>query len=374
MNNKLNKEQCNQILKSFKERTNINEDYIYEIYDLAFDGVIELLELQGIDKTVFVDSYQLTYYILGEYIYSTSLLRDEALTNFLNNENIKRSMASVAADKYLSLSIYNHQEKKFTNSFLPPISSINLYVNLMLNIINRYGRGNPSATLILDLLNKSLSISRSIITLLCEGYETEAFAMWRTLHECECTLILLDKYGESAINSYLKHMRYGLAYKGTFEDKNEESAVIQQIKQEMATHDLKSKDMKKYIEYGWMYVIPEYQNVENFKLNFRDGLETLAGLHQYSSIYMMSSEILHSTPLLIYSNEQYFYYITILNLYESFFRIEKVFVSLFFRLVGDEDKKRYMDMRNLYYAQLVNIHKRETINFNKMKRVIKKDA
>lgn len=365
MNKKLTKEEFISRSKSFPRIEKINIDYIYQVYDLAFDGIIELLDKQNL-VDVNVDSFEVISYILGEYIYSTEYLSEEGLEKFLNNESFLQSMASVSADKYLSLSIYNHRENRFTNYYLPPISSINLYINLMLNIVSRYPKNNPKNTLIIDLLIKSLSISRSIIKLLCDGYETEAFAIWRTLHECECTLILLDKYGDLAINSYLKHMRYGLAYKGTFESKEEEDAIFAQIKSEMAAINLKSKDMKKYIEYGWMNAIPETKDIENFKLNFRDGLETLAGLHNYSELYMTSSEILHSTPLLIYSNKQYFYYITLLNLYESFFRIEKVFVSLFFSRVGEKDKLRYMEMRKLYYSQLVNIHKKESINFSKL--------
>lgn len=365
MNNKLTKQQFIEYSKIFSAIANYNIDYLYEVYDMAFDGLVSLLEESNMDNFT-IDSYELISYIAGEYIYSTNLLSGENLEKFLANESFKESMASVSADKYLSLSRYEHRENRFINKYLPPISSIHLYVNLMLNIVNTYPKKNPRNTLIIDLLNKSLSIAKSVIGLLCDGYETEAFAIWRTLHECECTLILLDKYGDVAINSYLKHMRYGLAYKGAFENKEEESKVIQQIKEEMQLVGLKSKDMKKYIEYGWMLAIEDGKNIENFKLNFRDGLETLAGLHNYSGLYMTSSEILHSTPLLIYSNEKYFYYVTLLNLYESFFRIEQVFMTLFFSRVGDEGKVRYMNMRNLYYAQLVNIHKRESIIFRQM--------
>ena len=352
-------------MKSFRQTDKDNIDFLYDVYFIAFDGLIVLMEENNINNFN-INSYELISYIMGEFVYSTSLLKKEDLEKFIANENYKESMASVSADKYLSLSRYEHQENRFINKYLPPISSIHLYVNLMLNIVNTYPKKNPKNTLIIDLLNKSLSISKSIIVLLCDGYETEAFAIWRTLHECECTLILLDKYGDVAINAYLKHMRFGLAYKGAFESKDEEAKVIQQIKDEMQPLGLKSKDMKKYIEYGWMTAIEETKNIENFKLNFRDGLETLAGLHQYSSLYMTSSEILHSTPLLIYSNEKYFYYITLLNLYESFFRIEKVFMTLFFSRVGDEGKMRYMEMRKLYYSQLVNIHKRESFAFHQL--------
>ena len=372
MNNKFTKQQFIERSKFFSTMNNFNTDYLYDVYDVAFDGLEALLEENKVDNFT-INSFELISYIIGEYIYSTSLLSGESLEKFLANDSYKESMASVSADKYLSLSRYEHRENRFINKFLPPISSIHLYVNLMLNIVNTYPKKDPRNTLIIDLLNKSLSIAKSIINLLCDGYETEAFAIWRTLHECECTLILLDKYGDVAINSYLKHMRYGLAYKGAFENKEEESKTIQQVKEEMQLVGLKSKDMKKFIEYGWMNAIEDTKNIENFKLNFRDGLETLAGLHSYSGLYMTSSEILHSTPLLIYSNEQYFYYITLLNLYESFFRIEQVFTTLFFSRVGDEGKVQYMNMRKLYYSQLVNIHKRESIVFRQMGKTKKGD-
>ena len=360
--NRLSKEEFVANVKGYPIKEISSFDYLYDVYDYAVDAIELHYEQQKISEARF-DSDILIAYLLGEYVYAIAPLSSEEKMKLEASENVQISMASVVADKYLSLSLYNHHENKLTNQYLPPISSLSLYVNLMLNIVSMYEKNNPKNTLIIDLLNKSLSISRSIINLLVEGYETEAFAIWRTLHECECTLILLDKYGDLAINSYLKHMRFALAYKGGVLSEAETDQVMSQVKQEMEKYSLKSKDMKKYIEYGWMNAINEVSPVENFKLNFRDGLESLAGLHQYSSLYMTSSEILHSTPLLIYSNKQYFYFVTLLNLYESFFRIEKVFVSLFFARVGDAQKNQYAEMRKLYYSQLVNIHRRESLNF-----------
>ena len=228
----------------------------------------------------------------------------------------------------------------------------------MLNIVKGYKKTDPQSTLISDLLMKSLTISRCILENLLNGYETEAFSSWRTLHECECTLIILDKYGEPLINNYLKHMNFGFAFNDSIKDKEQQDKVFYEMKEEMRAKGLKSKDIRKYIEYGWLYpIVPEGD--ETFKLNFRDGLEKLAGLSEYSKRYEISSEIIHSTPLLIYSNKEYFYYMTLLSLYESFFRLEKVFVSLFSKRVNPEQMMRYQDMRKVYYSQLVSIHKRE---------------
>ena len=190
------------------------------------------------------------------------------------------------------------------------------------------------------------------------GYETEAFSSWRTLHECECTLLLLEKYGNPLINRYLIHMQYGIVFKKEDKDDERGNKIFSDMKEEMRELGLKSKDIKKYIEYGWLYEIPGIKEDENFKLNFRDGLERIAELSSYADRYEMSSEIIHSTPMLIYSNKQYFYYITMISTYESFFRLEKVFLNLFAKRVSEEQMKRYMNMRHVYYSQLVNIHKR----------------
>ena len=237
----------------------------------------------------------------------------------------------------------------------------------MLNIVKGYKKNDPQSTLISDLLMKSLTISRCILENLLDGYETEAFSSWRTLHECECTLILLDKYGEPLINNYLKHMKFGLAFNDTMQDKDKQTEIFNNMKEEMRTHDLKSKDIRKYIEYGWLYpIVPK--DDETFKLNFRDGLEKLAGLGGYAKRYEISSEIIHSTPLLIYSNKEYFYYMTLLSLYESFFRLEKVFVSLFAKRVSQEQMDKYMQMRNVYYSQLIIIHKKELDRFKNLQK------
>ena len=79
----------------------------------------------------------------------------------------------------------------------------------MLNILKDYEKNDPKSTLLTDLLMKSVSISRCILTLIIEGYETEAFSSWRTLHECECTLLLLDKYG-AKINPSMELASYAL--------------------------------------------------------------------------------------------------------------------------------------------------------------------
>ena len=367
MSNILNKEQAKRIINDIPVGISLDTDYIYDVYEMANEAIDNLVNENEQIEVKQTNQFDLLLYCIGEYYYSVFQLNDEELNKFKENEDYPSSMASVAADKYLSLSIFNHVEKKLANRFLPPASSLNMYINFMLNIVKGYQKNDPQSTLISDLLMKSLTISRCILENLLNGYETEAFSSWRTLHECECTLILLDQYGEPLINNYLKHMNYGFAFNDTFKDKEKQTQVFNEMKEEMRARDLKSKDIRKYIEYGWLYpIVPE--DDETFKLNFRDGLEKLAGLANYSRRYEISSEIIHSTPLLIYSNKEYFYYMTLLSLYESFFRLEKVFVSLFAKRVSQEQMNKYMQMRNVYHSQLIVIHKKELETFKRLQK------
>jgi hypothetical protein len=358
------KEQVTNYLKGIQVNVELDPDYIYDVYEMAneFIGIVDQENVQIEVKEI--NQFELLLYCVGEYYYSISHLNETELARFKANEEYPSSMASVAADKYLSLSIFNHVEKKLGNRFLPPASSLNIYLNFMLNIVKGYKKNDPQSSLISDLLMKSLTISRCILENLLSGYETEAFSSWRTLHECECTLILLDKYGAPLINKYLRHMNFGLAFNDTIPDKEQQDKIFYEMKEEMRGYGLKSKDIRKYIEYGWLYLIADKDD-PNFKLNFRDGLEKLAGLEMYSKRYELSIEIIHSTPLLIYSNKEYFYYMTLLSLYESFFRLEKVFVSLFSKRVSEVQMKQYEEMRKVYYSQLVIIHKREMETFKR---------
>ena len=340
-------------------------DFVYDVYVSAVDLINDLIDSQIIPHSQYISPSDIIFFVLGEYVYSIASRSEEEANAFNQNDGIKQSMGSVVVDKYIGLSVLPFKEKKIVNKFLPNASSLSLYLNVISNILNNYHKNDPNYTLINDLLVKSISLSSCILELLIDGYESEAFATWRTLHECECTLIILEKYGDPAIEAYLKHMKYGIAFKDGFNDKSQQDKIFEEIKKEMKLHDLKSKDMKKFIEYGWLYSLETVQNDETFKLNFRDGLEKVAGLSNYSKTYERSSEIIHSTPMLFYANKEYYYFVTLLNLYESFFRLENIFVNSFAKYIPDEEKSKYREMRNVYFSQLINIHKREINNFKK---------
>ena len=361
--NLFNRQQFDAAISAISLPKSASVDFVYDIYVQCSDAINQLIDSHILPDNQYFSPSDLIFYILGEYLYSVATRNEEEIIQFNNNEKIKSSMMSVVVDKFIGLSIVPFKEKKILNKFLPPASSLNLYLSVISNVLVTYQRNNPKTTLINDLLTKSISLTTCILELLISGYESEAFATWRTLHECECTLLILEKHGDKAIESYLKHMKYGIAFKDGFNNKEQQDKIFEEIKKEMKMYNLKSKDIKKYIEYGWLYALEEVKNDETFKLNFRDGLEKVAGLSKYSKIYEKSSEIIHSTPMLFYANKEYYYFITLLNLYESFFRLEQIFVSLISKHIPEDEKTKYRAMRDAYFSQLINIHKREAKNF-----------
>ena len=371
--NRFSREEFNRVLSALSNSNKLNQDFLYHAYTMTSDAIQQISDSNMLNGTPVVNPLEVIYYCVGEYIYSVGYKPIEEIQALQNNEEFMSSMAGVIADKYLSLSMFNHAERKIANRYLPPTSSLNIYLNFILNILQNYRKNDPMSTLLTDLLMKSVSIARSILTLLVSGYETEAFSVWRTLHECECALVVLEKYGTPVINRYLIHMQYGIVFKNNDQTNEHGNRIFADMKNEMQQLGLKSKDIKKYIEYGWLYEIPGVKEDPDFKLNFRDGLEKLADLKMYNDRYELSSETVHVTPMLIYSNKEYFYFITLLSLYESFFRLEKVFVSLFSQRVSPEQMNQYTELRKVYYSQLVNIHKRESANFKAWQQRNKKE-
>lgn len=352
---KLNKEQFSQVYKHLRVPDVIPLDDVYECYDFAFDNALKLMESNVFGKSQPLNNIVLILYLVNEYGFYFSVSKevkdkDEALSKII----------SVALDKYFTNEMLDYRNQQYTSRFSPAISTIQLYLNFVLGILKNFPQKNPQETLLVDMANKAFNISKAIIELIITGFETEAFSTWRTLHETECILLLINKYGDKIISSYLKHMRYALAYRGAIPNKEEVDAEFVKIKEEMHALDLKSKDMKKFIEYGWLTSIDNYNEDPQFKFNFRDGVERLAGLSNYSKVYEMASEIAHSSPLLIYSRPQYYYHMAILELYESFFRLERVFSEIYIKRINQNEARRYLAMRNVYYSTLQIIYQNES--------------
>jgi hypothetical protein len=359
----LTKEEFLGLLKALNVPSSSNLDFLYSCYVDATDSSSSLKEANPLISSMPLNPVQLTLYLVNEHLFYVGTHPDRKEADLVVDEKYEQLLLSVSLDKYYTNEHLAYRSGTYANRFLPEISTVNLYLNFILGMLSRYKQGDPKETLVVDILQKGFSMAKCITDLLTNGFETEAFSTWRTLHENECILEVIVKYGKPVIDEYLKHLKYALAFRGALASKEETDATFEEIKSGMREVGLKSKDMKRYIEYGWLLGVPNVLLTEGFKFNFRDGVERCAGLKQYSKVYEMSSEIAHSSPLLIYSRKNYFYLITMLNLYESFFRLEKIFSSIYLSTVPAEEQSRYLEMRKLYYGELIACYELEKKRF-----------
>ena len=359
-------EQFQDIYKALGVKESLDSQFLYDVYQNAMEGAKSIDEANLLGRVVPVNPIALILYIVNEHGYYLDIHPDAAQEAVIKDEKYMQMIVSIALDKYYTNEHLSYKSKTILSRFSPGISTLNTYLNFVLGVLGRYSRNQPNETLIVDIMSKGFSMARAISDLLVSGFETEAFSTWRTLHEAECILLVLTKYGKPLIDKYLLHMNYAMAFRGLAGDKEKTDAIFTQIKGEMRTFDLKSKDMKRFIEYGWLLKVSALDKAEPVKLNFRDGLEKTAGLKRYSPIYEMSSEIAHSSPLLIYSRREYFMHLALVNVYESFFRLEKIFADIYVRSISEAEKQRFLLMRKIYYSQLVSLHAQERAKIRKM--------
>ena len=360
------KERFSNLLASVGVPERFDRDFLYQAFQLAYEGAKNVSQVAPGIGELTVNPVSLTLYLVNEHVFYLSTHPEKSQDVIVKDDEYLSFLASVALDKYCTNEHLAFQNGKLTSRYSPFMSTIELYLNFILGMLSRYKKNDPKQTLVVDVMSKGFNIAKCVASLLEGGFETEAFSSWRTLHENECILQVLVKNGQTAIEAYLRHMKYAAAFRGAIESKEATDEVFVEIKANMKSYDLKSKDMKRYIEYGWLYALPEAENPAEIKFNFRDGVEKFAGLSSYSKVYEMSSEIAHSSPLLIYSRKNYVFHIALLNLYESFFRLEKIFTSIYMSTITEEEKQRYVQMRNLYYWELLAAYKEIRASFSRI--------
>ena len=328
------------------------EDYLFDIFQKVKEN---LNKRTNNDLKVEYEDNIILEYILQEFVFS-SLDGNNFSRSLIYEKSYIDQFISVVTDKFFFNELNPYHAISLVSKYSPVISNLELHLNFILNRLNLMKKDKNSKDTLLDMISKVFLMFKSIIYLITSGAETEAFATWRTIHELECVIKIIFEHQE-VIPTYLQHIVYNNAFRDDFEDKDLQQSLIDDLKNKMKEKNYKSKDMKKYIEYGWLYAIKDVDKIENFKLNFRNGLEVVAGLDSYSYDYEMSSEVAHSSPLLIYSNKQFYKSITIVRMYESFFRLEKIFFELLKN--SNVDYASYEKMRNLYLEFSKKILNRE---------------
>ena len=326
-----------------KRNANVDEFDIEKIFRAAFlltKDVKSEKNLSGMDKKIAVS--KLVDFCIGEWDFHKKYGSSSA--SRINFDE----MGAKAARKYLA---YRENETKIQNlndncyPYYDPLIATLTSAGFVFEKINRpMTRFDPSYSLMNDLFE---TIFRKIIgaaKMLELGLYPDAFVSWRTIHESECIIQLLISGGDRCRESYINHIAYNNYFRNPLGlyTKEQLDSAFGVIKSEMKKHGLKSKDMKKFIEYGWLYEHPDWNyDDKTAKLNFRDGVERVAKHTEYAKIYELSSEITHSSAVFFYANDDSCKDIAFHMIYQSCERIFWMYhdyMNNYFKVNPNDDK------------------------------------
>ncbi len=267
-------------------------------------------------------------------VYAFATLLDYSLGEYAKAKKEGSPVDPVVLGKraYLRFEILYLEDDDFGNGlkyYDSDVSTLSALSHLLEKINRPASRKNPDVTLINDLFETVFEKVSGFSGLLTLGQYADCFTMWRTFHESECILTLLIQGGEKVRQTYVLHLSYNNYLQNqqnfTPEFLDQKFALI---KEQMKEHALVAKDMKKFIEYGWIYSAPNYDpNDHQFRLNFLDGVERLSGLSAYRRIYQGSSEITHSSSMFFYVNNDFCRQLALTLVYSCLVDISNLYLT-----------------------------------------------
>ena len=170
------------------------------------------------------------------------------------------------------------------------------------------------------LFQQAFGMVESCLMLAANGLASDALALWRTLHELECVVILLTRYDEKLIGKYVDHQKY---YDLEVADEYNTNEKVEKLKEELALARepyTKRGSHKAFINYGWLLLIKEFRE-SNRPLNFKDGLQYLAGQSHRYKAYMTASKASHPTAVTLIRKQSSFFIVLISQLYDTMYNL-----------------------------------------------------
>lgn len=291
---------------------------VYRLFSLAVKDLEQKFEGKDLSLPKFAVAIPyLVGFTLGEYRFVLELTKD------VKDEII----LPIIEQKYLTFRQSLQKGIGYGREVFDPLLSTISTANTFFEQRNApRSHRNPSVSLVNDIFETIFKKVDGFVKRMVLGLYTDALSNWRTVHESECILALLVNGSETVRQNYVKHINYSRVFRNNDNDvfpKEYVDSIFEQIKGERKKYNLKSKDRKKYIDYGWIYSLDQYDpNDKKIRLNFRFGVEYLAGLIDHSDRYEVASERDHaSASFFFYSNDETCRKLALRNFYDSRNRI-----------------------------------------------------
>lgn len=212
----------------------------------------------------------------------------------------------------------NVEKLSNTSEYSPEIVAVNMACSYSLFLLGSFRGEDPRMRGMNNLFKKSLVTCKGVVRLLAGGNSCDAVILWRHLHELECVLIILSTKGEDLFLDYVRHMEFY-----DMENNPDPDGVAKRLSEECKKFGIKERNA--YINYGWLAHVDGFIEGygKEYRLNFRDGLQKVAGqTHRYAA-YSSASKILHPSAWIVAIRDDKFYTFTMFELFKSIVNIAR---------------------------------------------------
>ena len=212
----------------------------------------------------------------------------------------------------------NVEKLSNTSEYSPEIVAFNMACSYSLFLLGSFHGEDQRMRGMNNLFKKSLVTCKGVVRLLAGGNSCDAVILWRHLHELECVLTILSTKGEDLFLSYVRHMEFY-----DMENNPDPEGVAKRLSEECKKYGIKERNA--YINYGWLVHVEGFVEGygKEYRLNFRDGLQKVAGQSHRYAAYSSASKILHPSAWIVAIRDDKFYTFTMFELFKSLVNISR---------------------------------------------------
>ena len=255
-------------------------------------------------------------YVFYYHLFQTSHLPAEVVKKIEADEKYRAMLVHDVA-VYIVINEHLNVEKiSNTSACSPEIAAYNMACSYSLFVLGSFRGTDARMRGMSNLFKKAMITTKSVINLLAAGNSCDAVILWRHLHELECVLTVLGTKGEDLYFRYVRHMEYF-----DMENNPHKEELQQRLAEECKAYGVKERNA--FINYGWLVYVEGFKEGfgKEYRLNFKDGLQKMAGQSGRHAAYASASKILHPSAWVVAIRDDKFYKFTMFELYRSLVNI-----------------------------------------------------
>ena len=255
---------------------------------------------------------EIVNYIFYYHVFHTSHLPQQLIVQLEGDEKYRDFLVRDVAVYMVINEHLNVEKLSNTSEYSPEIAAYNMACSYSLFVLGSFQGNDRRMNGINNLFKKAMVTIKSVISLLACGNSCDAVILWRHLHELECVLSVLNNADDEMFFKYVKHMEYF-----TMEHSPNGEALQKRLAEECKQYGVKERNA--FINYGWLLYVPGFKEEigKEYRLNFKEGLQRLAGQSGRHPAYASASKVLHPSAWVVTIRDDKFYKFTLFELFRA---------------------------------------------------------